>query len=107
VSGQVRTPGEYVIRTSGMTVRQALALAGGVTERGSSRRVQIIRVVNGKEVATGVSPADGCASRRHNRRAGTIFLMADLAPSECVTSLSAPLLVASVSVATRPDAASG
>ena len=55
VSGQVRTPGEYVIRTSGMTVRQALALAGGVTERGSSRRVQIIRVVNGKEVATGVS----------------------------------------------------
>jgi polysaccharide biosynthesis/export protein len=55
VSGQVRTPGEYVIRTSGMTVRQALALAGGVTERGSSRRVQIIRVVNGKEVATGVT----------------------------------------------------
>jgi len=55
VSGQVRTPGEYVIRTSGMTVRQALALAGGVTERGSSRRVQIIRVVNGKEVATGVA----------------------------------------------------
>jgi polysaccharide biosynthesis/export protein len=55
VSGQVRTPGEYVIRTTGMTVRQALALAGGVSERGSSRRVQIIRVVDGKEVATGVS----------------------------------------------------
>jgi polysaccharide export outer membrane protein len=55
VSGQVRTPGEYVIRSSGMTVRQAIALAGGVTERGSSRRVQIIRVVNGKEVATGVA----------------------------------------------------
>ena len=55
VSGEVRTPGEYVIRTSGMTVRQALALAGGVTERGSSRRVQIMRVVDGKEVATGVT----------------------------------------------------
>ena len=55
VSGEVRTPGEYVIRTSGMTVRQALALAGGVTERGSSRRVQVIRVVNGKEVTTGVT----------------------------------------------------
>jgi hypothetical protein len=26
-----------------------------VTERGSSRRVQIVRVVNGKEVATGVN----------------------------------------------------
>ena len=55
VSGEVRNPGEYVMRSSGMTVRQALALAGGVTERGSSRRVQIVRVVNGKEVATGVN----------------------------------------------------
>jgi polysaccharide export outer membrane protein len=51
VSGQVRIPGEYVIRT-GMTVRQALALAGGVTDRGSTRRIQIIRLVNGKEVTT-------------------------------------------------------
>ena len=52
VSGQVRTPGEYVIRT-GMTVRQALALAGGVTDRGSTRRIQIIRLVDGKEVTIG------------------------------------------------------
>jgi polysaccharide biosynthesis/export protein len=51
VSGEVRMPGEYVIRTSGMTVRQAVALAGGVTERGSSRRLQIVRVVDGKEVS--------------------------------------------------------
>jgi polysaccharide export outer membrane protein len=49
VSGNVRTPGEYVFR-AGMTVRQVLALAGGVTDRGSTRRVQIIRVVNGKEM---------------------------------------------------------
>ena len=48
VSGNVRMPGEYVIR-AGMTVRQALALAGGVTDRGSTRRVQIIRLVDGKE----------------------------------------------------------
>lgn len=54
VSGEVRNPGEYVMRTSAMTVRQALALAGGVTERGSSRRIQIIRVVNGKEETYGV-----------------------------------------------------
>jgi polysaccharide export outer membrane protein len=52
VSGQVRMPGEYPIR-AGMTVRQALALAGGVTDRGSARRVQIIRVVNGKEMTIG------------------------------------------------------
>jgi polysaccharide biosynthesis/export protein len=53
VSGQVKMPGEYVIR-SGMTVRQALALAGGVTDRGSTRRIQIIRVVDGKEVTLDV-----------------------------------------------------
>ena len=49
VSGQVKTAGEYVIRP-GMTVRQALALAGGVSDRGSTRRIQIVRQVAGKEV---------------------------------------------------------
>jgi polysaccharide export outer membrane protein len=49
VSGQVKTPGEYVIRGR-MTVRQALALAGGVTDRGSTRRIQIVRQTDGKEV---------------------------------------------------------
>ena len=53
VSGHVRTPGEYPIRT-GMTVRQAIALAGGVTDRGSTRRLQIIRQVDGKEVTISV-----------------------------------------------------
>jgi polysaccharide export outer membrane protein len=48
VSGLVRTAGEYVIR-KGMTVRQVLALAGGVSERGSTRRIQIIRQVDGVE----------------------------------------------------------
>jgi polysaccharide export outer membrane protein len=47
VSGQVNRPGEYVIRP-GMTVRQLLALAGGVTDRGSTRRIQIIRQDGGK-----------------------------------------------------------
>jgi polysaccharide export outer membrane protein len=51
VSGQVRTAGEYVIR-KGMTVRQVLTLAGGVTERGSTRRIQIIRSVNGVDTTT-------------------------------------------------------
>jgi polysaccharide export outer membrane protein len=54
VLGQVRNAGEFVLR-SGMTVRQVLALAGGMTERGSSRRVQIIRTVAGKEVTTDVN----------------------------------------------------
>ena len=55
VSGHVRTPGEYVIRP-GMTVRQALALAGGVTDRGTERRVQIIRLVGGKQVTIDGDP---------------------------------------------------
>ncbi len=54
VSGHVKSAGEYVIRT-GMTVRQALALAGGVTDRGSTRRMQIIRQVDGKEVTLDVN----------------------------------------------------
>ncbi len=54
VSGQVRNAGEYVLR-KGMTVRQALALAGGMTERGSDRRIQIIRTVEGKELTMGVN----------------------------------------------------
>jgi polysaccharide biosynthesis/export protein len=54
VSGQVKSAGEYAIR-SGMTVRQALALAGGVTDRGSTRRIQIIRQIDGKQVTIDVN----------------------------------------------------
>jgi protein involved in polysaccharide export with SLBB domain len=32
----------------GMTVQQAIALAGGLTERGSDRRITARRLVNGK-----------------------------------------------------------
>jgi polysaccharide export outer membrane protein len=48
LSGLVNTPGAHPYR-NGMTVRQALALAGGVNERGSTRRIQIVRKVNGQE----------------------------------------------------------
>jgi len=46
VYGQVKLPGSYVLQDQ-TTVMQAIALAGGLTERGSSRRLQIIRQVNG------------------------------------------------------------
>jgi polysaccharide export outer membrane protein len=42
VSGEVRLPAPYRLE-SGMTVLQAIALAGGVTEKGSNRRVEIRR----------------------------------------------------------------
>ncbi|MEY4094592.1 MAG: hypothetical protein RLZZ53_1791 [Acidobacteriota bacterium] len=57
VSGMVKTPGSYVLR-AGMTVRQAIAEAGGLTERGSTRRLKVIRKVNGKETETGISLSD-------------------------------------------------
>jgi polysaccharide biosynthesis/export protein len=49
VSGQVKNPGNYVL-DPGTTVAQALILAGGLTERGSDRRLIFIRTVNGKIV---------------------------------------------------------
>jgi polysaccharide export outer membrane protein len=47
ITGQVRNPGSYVL-DPGMTLLQALALAGGITDRGSDRRIKIIRIVNNK-----------------------------------------------------------
>ena len=48
VSGEVRSPGQINAET-GLTVRQAIALAGGLTERGSDKRLQIKRLVEGEE----------------------------------------------------------
>jgi polysaccharide export outer membrane protein len=48
VFGQVRSPGAYPI-DRGTTVLQALSLAGGVTDRGSTGRVKIVRTVDGKK----------------------------------------------------------
>ena len=48
VSGQVARPGQFTYQ-AGMTVRQAITLAGGVTDRGSTRRIQIVRQLNSVE----------------------------------------------------------
>jgi polysaccharide export outer membrane protein len=44
IQGEVASPGRYRVEP-GMTVMQALARAGGVTERGSERRIQVKRVI--------------------------------------------------------------
>lgn len=49
ITGEVRNVGAYAVEP-GSTVEQALALAGGVTDRGSSRRIEIIRKVSGRTV---------------------------------------------------------
>jgi polysaccharide export outer membrane protein len=43
----VRTPGTFVL-DPGMSVQQAIALAGGLNERGSDRRIKVSRLVKGK-----------------------------------------------------------
>lgn len=47
IYGQVNAPGAYPVR-EGMTVRQALARGGGLTQLGTEKRVKIIR--DGKEI---------------------------------------------------------
>jgi polysaccharide biosynthesis/export protein VpsN len=42
VSGHVKAPGGYAF-AQGMTVLQALSLAGGITDRGASNRVRVLR----------------------------------------------------------------
>ncbi len=49
VMGSVARPGPYRFR-EGMTVLQALTIAGGATDRGSAGRTKVIRIVNGKKV---------------------------------------------------------
>jgi polysaccharide biosynthesis/export protein len=50
VFGQVKAPGAYPLRQKNTTVLQALSLAGGVTDRGSTGRIQIVRIVEGKKI---------------------------------------------------------
>jgi len=47
VTGQVRNPAAYTLQQQNTTVLQALALAGGVTDRGSTSRIYITRIVGG------------------------------------------------------------
>jgi polysaccharide export outer membrane protein len=49
VMGSVARPGPYRYQ-EGMTVLQALTLAGGATERGSAGRTRVVRIVSGKKV---------------------------------------------------------
>jgi polysaccharide export outer membrane protein len=49
VFGQVKNPGAYALQQKNTTILQALSLAGGVTDRGTTGRVRIMRTENGKE----------------------------------------------------------
>ena len=47
VVGQVRNP-QGVVYEEGMTVFEAIAAAGGITEKGSNSRIEIVRIENGQ-----------------------------------------------------------
>jgi polysaccharide export outer membrane protein len=49
VFGQVKNPGAYSLQQKNTTVLQALSLAGGVTDRGSTGRIKIARIVGGEK----------------------------------------------------------
>ncbi len=57
ITGQVRTPGAYTYER-GLTVLQAISLAGGLTDKGSNRRMKVIRVVKGKKTEVKVDLTD-------------------------------------------------
>jgi polysaccharide export outer membrane protein len=47
VFGQVKNPGAYALRQKDTSVLQTLSLAGGLTDRGSTVRIRIVRMVDG------------------------------------------------------------
>jgi polysaccharide export outer membrane protein len=57
MTGMVRNPGSYVL-DPGMTLGQAIALAGGLQDRGSDRRINVKRVINGKPTESGIKLDD-------------------------------------------------
>ncbi len=57
ISGFVKNPGSFVLET-GTTIGQAIVLAGGLTDRGSDRRLSVIRMVDGKSVEVPVKLED-------------------------------------------------
>lgn len=58
ITGMVRNPGTFVL-DPGMNVQQAIALAGGLNDRGSDRRIRVSRVVNAKLVEMSIELEDG------------------------------------------------
>jgi polysaccharide export outer membrane protein len=57
ISGFIKNPGSFVLDT-GTTVGQAIILAGGLTDRGSDRRLSVVRSVDGKVVEVSVKMED-------------------------------------------------
>ena len=57
ITGQIRNGGSYVLEP-GTTMQQAIAMAGGLTERGSDRGITVTRLINGKSTDVKVTLED-------------------------------------------------
>ncbi len=57
VTGFVRSPGSFVW-DRGITVLQAISLAGGLTDRGSNRGIRLLRIVDGEQEEVSVNLED-------------------------------------------------
>jgi polysaccharide export outer membrane protein len=57
ITGQIRNGGSYVLEP-GTTMQQAIAMAGGLSERGSDRGITVTRLVNGKSTDVKVTLED-------------------------------------------------
>jgi polysaccharide biosynthesis/export protein len=57
VLGNVKSPGSYTFE-SGLTAIQAVYLAGGVSDMGTTGKIEVTRVENGKEVKVKAKPTD-------------------------------------------------
>jgi polysaccharide export outer membrane protein len=57
ITGQIKNPGAYTYER-GLTVLQAISLAGGLTDKGSNRRIKVIRAIKGKKVDQGIDLND-------------------------------------------------
>jgi polysaccharide export outer membrane protein len=57
VVGQVRNP-QGIVYEEGMTVFEAIAAAGGITEKGSNSRIEIVRIENGQRKSIDAKQTD-------------------------------------------------
>jgi polysaccharide biosynthesis/export protein len=57
IQGYVRNTGSYVLEP-GTTVEQAIAIAGGLTEKGTTRGIKATRMVNGKSTEVNLNLSD-------------------------------------------------
>jgi polysaccharide export outer membrane protein len=58
VFGQVKNPGAYALQQKDTSVLQALSLASGLTDLGSTARIKIVRIVKGEKQEINVKLGD-------------------------------------------------